>query len=182
MQLNVLEGRECGDCHVCCVALTVDSPEFQKHSGCTCVHALPDLRCGVYPSRYPVCRAFECGWRIFKWVRPTLRPDRTGVLVTAYGESGTAGQGVVIYLLEPGALEAEGLAETVAAAVAGGVPVMVGIPGPPGHTYGFVGVTDEISGAVRARDKPAVLRILAEAREWGLGVQTEPVVLANPTG
>lgn len=182
MQLNVLEGRECGECHVCCVALTVDLPEFQKHSGCACVHALPDLQCGVYANRYPVCREYECGWRLFKWVRPTLRPDRAAVLVNAFGEAGSGEQGVVIYLLAPEALAAEGLAETVAAAVAAGVPVMVGVPGPPGHTYGFVGITDEISGAVQARDKAAVLDILAAARERGLAVETEKVSLVGRLG
>ncbi len=182
MELNVLPARECGECHVCCEALTVDSREFQKHGGCACVHALPDQSCGIYASRYPVCREFECGWRIFKWVRPSLRPDRSRVLVSAFGEFGPAeNQGIVVYLLEPRALEAEGLAETVAAAVAAGVPVMVGVPGPPGHSFGYVSVTDEIRNAVQARDKPAVLHILSRAREWGLAVKTEPVVLQDRT-
>lgn len=185
MQLTVLPGRECGECHVCCEALTVDSAEFQKHGGCQCVHALPDRNCGIYANRYPVCRQFECGWRIFKWVRQSLRPDRSGVLVSPFGEPDTGpakAQGIVIYLLEPGALDAEGLAETVAAAIAGGVEVMVGVHGPPGQTSNYVSVTEEIRGAVRARDKRAVLDVLRQAREWGLGMKFEPVVLPDRSG
>ncbi len=178
---TVLPGRECADCHVCCQVLTVDSPEFRKHGGCLCPHAREDASCGIYPDRFPICREFECGWRIFKWVRLSLRPDQSGVLISKFQDHAQgAREGIIINLLSEAALEADGLAETVAAAVGAGAPVMVGVPGPPGHTFGYVEATDALQQAVQTRDKPWLLDILRQARDCGLAVERQPVTLDAP--
>ena len=183
MEQDILPGRECGGCNVCCVALTIDDPELQKVQGYRCKNAQADNSCAIYAARPRTCRDFNCGWRLLKWVRESLRPDRSGVLVRLHygvaGKGGEAQQGVIFTLLNSRALKADGLAEFVAAAVAADVPVYVGIPGPPGHTSGQARVNDALTHAVQTRDKPAVLEVLRRARQQGLAGKYVPVKLKH---
>jgi hypothetical protein len=174
-----IAGRECGTCTVCCTALTIDDPELQKVQGYRC----KNLRvggCGIYPTRPQACRAFFCGWRQLKWVRETLRPDTSGVLVRLHYEISQArGRklGVMVTLLTDAAVKAEGLAETVAAAVAADIPVFLHVPGPPGYTAAEARMNDVLRDAVLTRDKAALLDILRRARAKGRAGKFKPVVL-----
>jgi hypothetical protein len=183
----LVPGRECGGCDVCCVELTIEDPELQKVQGYRCRHLSPGQGCGIYATRPRTCREFHCGWRSLKWVRETLRPDRSGVLVRLHYEvaksTGVPRLGVIFSLLTEASLKAEGLAESVAAAVNAEIPVHIHVPGPPGHTAGQARINEILLDAVRARDKPAVLRILREARKRGLVGDHRPIVLApQPDG
>lgn len=105
-----------------------------------------------------------------KWVRESLRPDTSGVLVQLAGEiasDGTKQLGVAIVLLNRAALKADGLAETVAAAVAARIPVFLTIPGPPGYTSARAKINTYLEPAVAAKDKAAVLAFLDQAQRKG---------------
>jgi len=184
-EAELIPGRECGDCNVCCVALTIDDPELRKPQGYRCRNTLPDKRCAIYERRPRTCSDFNCGWRQLKWVRPTLRPDTSGVLVRMQYEvsrdRGSAELGIIVTLLTNASLKAEGLAETIAAAVAAGVPVHLHVPGPPGYTAGHVRINEALIGAVQARDKAAVLEILRRARAKGRSGDHVPIVLGKGT-
>jgi Fe-S-cluster containining protein len=181
--LQLVAGRTCGSCNVCCVDLTIDDPELQKVQGYRCPHAQRDHSCGIYATRPHTCRTFFCGWRRLKWIRESLKPDRSGVLVRLHGEisktDGTKRLGVEFTLLNAAALKAEGLAESVAAAVAADVPVFLSIPGPPGYTSAQVRINEALRDAVLARDKAAVLRILQEARAKGRSGERQRIVLSR---
>lgn len=185
---DLIAGRECGPCTVCCTALTIDEAELQKPQGYRCRHLSPHGGCGIYPTRPRTCRTFYCGWRVLKWVKEPLRPDRSGVLIMQHGEvskqTGRRSMGIMIGLLTPGSVKAEGLAETVAAAVAADVPVYVHIPGPPGFTAATARINEALRDAVLTRDKPGVLRILREIRNKGLSDKRKfiPVVLTGRGG
>lgn len=170
---EVIEGRECGSCNVCCVALTIDDPALYKVQGYRCPNLTAQSGCGIYPTRPHTCRAFECGWRLLKWVKPGLRPDKTGVLVRL--RRAAAGFEIVISLLDRKALKSDGLAETVAAAVAAGRPVYLDVPGPPGYTSALGRIDEALADAVAARDKPAVLEILRQARKQGQAGPKVPI-------
>lgn len=175
-----LPGRDCGACNVCCVALTIDDDQLQKPQGYRCRNAKPDNSCAIYPDRPQTCRSFNCGWRLLGWVRAPLRPDTSRVLIRLHRETSAArgeALGIVVTLLDHAALKAEGLAETVAAAVAAGIPVYLHVPGPPGHTASQARINAALEGAVLARDKPAVLDILRRARAMGKAGKHEPLVL-----
>jgi hypothetical protein len=178
MEGEVIPGRECGACNVCCVALTIDDPELQKVQGYRCKNALPDNSCAIYPTRPRTCRGFNCGWRLLKWVKPTLRPDRSGVLVRLHHD-GAEEFGIIVTLLNRGALNAEGLAETVAAAVAAGLPVYLHIPGPPGYTSAQARIDGALADAVATRDKAAVLEVLRQARKQGRAGKYVPIRLKH---
>jgi Fe-S-cluster containining protein len=181
---NVLvPGRTCGSCNVCCVALTIDDKALQKVQGYRCRHTLPDNGCAIYETRPDTCRTFFCGWRRLKWIRETLRPDISGVLVRLQYEVSSATNtqrlGVAFTLLNNASLKAEGLAESVAAAVAAGVPVYLHIPGPPGYTASQAKINDVLQHAVATKDKAGVLRVLRQARAKGRSGKHEPVVLSH---
>lgn len=166
----LVEGRECGGCTACCVALTIQEPALSKPQGFRCRHLVAAAAgggCGIYPDRPTTCRTFHCGWRQFRWVRETLRPDLSGVLIRRHREqardTGQSAQGVIFSLLGRHGLRAEGLAETVAAAVHAGVPAYLGVQGPPGHTSGVARMNEALEQVVRFRDKPGLLAILRRA-------------------
>jgi len=184
-QGRLVEGRDCGTCNVCCVALTIDDPELKKVQGYRCQHLKPGQGCSIYASRPHTCRTFYCGWRRLKWVRESLRPDRSGVLVKLDGEinpDGTQQLGVSITLLNRAALKADGLAETVAAAIAARVPVFLNIPGPPGYTSAKARLNAHLEAAVAMRDKGAVLSFLADALRQGRRGERRRIVLQAQRG
>lgn len=181
--MELVPGRGCGSCNVCCVALTIDEPDLRKVQGYRCRNAQRDNSCAIYEARPQTCRAFFCGFRRLRWVRDTLRPDVSGVLVRLHQEvsaaDGTARLGVIVTLLSRAALKAEGLAETVAAAVAAGVPVYLHVPGPPGYTSGQARINEALGDAVAMKDKVAVLGILREAYAMGSRGERKRIVLGR---
>lgn len=180
----LVPGRECGGCDVCCVHMTIDEPALRKPLGIRCHNLLPpDNRCGIYQSRPNTCRRFFCGWRTFKWVKPSLRPDTSGVLVTmTFG--GDTGQGnitgAMFTLLHQEALKSGGLAESVAAIVASGAEVRVRIPGPPGPTRAIIRVDKVLRPAVLNRDKAGVLSWLSKAWDEGRTPRPQEIELSGP--
>ena len=168
---ETVPGRACGSCNICCIALTIDDPELHKPQGFRCRHNQRDNLCGIYESRPQTCREFHCGWMLLRWVKISLRPDQSRVLIRLRGlispEDGTRQLGIEVALLDKSALRAEGLAETIAAAVVAGMPVFLRIPGPPGLTSASARVNDVLEQAVLTRDKAEVMRILRRAYAEG---------------
>jgi Fe-S-cluster containining protein len=179
----LVAGRECGSCNVCCVALTIEDPRLHKAQGYRCKHARRDNGCAIYETRPQSCRSFFCGWRRLKWVREALRPDRSDVLVRLNGEfspeDGQERLAVEFMFLSPTALEAEGIAETIAAAVAARIPVSMSVPGRPGYTYAHARINEPLEEAVKTRNKPAMLAILAEIYALGQSGPRERVTISR---
>jgi hypothetical protein len=177
--LPLVSGRECGECNVCCVDLTIDDPALQKPQGVRCPNAMADNGCAIYDSRPDTCRTFFCGWRMLRWVKPTLRPDTSGVLVTLTYHDKTSRMlqpgeidsraltGVMFCLLREEGLDADGLAESVAAAVASGTIVHFSVPGPPGLPSAIVRIDESLKPAVQNRDKTGLLNALRAAWREG---------------
>lgn len=183
MKPNLVPGRTCGACDVCCVVFTIDEPELRKLQGHRCPHLIRGEAgsCGIYHARPWTCRDFNCGWQYLRWVK-VARPDQSGVLVAYHdepAEDGTVRTGIVITLLNDGAVGADGLAETVAAGIAAEVPVYVDVPGLPGYTNARGRLNEALRDAVVARDKAAILQFLREAQEIGRSVSTTRVALAE---
>jgi len=181
MEAQLIAGRDCGSCNVCCVALTIDDPELHKPQGYRCRNTQRDHSCAIYEKRPQTCRTFQCSWRQLKWIRETMRPDISGVLVRMHREispqTGEERMGVIFMLLTKKALKAEGLAESVAAAVAAEVPVYLQVPGPPGYTSSQARLNDVLRHAVMTKDKPAVLEVLRQARAQGEKGERRRIVL-----
>ena len=71
--------RDCGGCRVCCEHLVVQTSEFSKPAGQMCGHACA-AGCGIYETRYPVCRDWFCLWRYLPGLAEEARPDRSGIM------------------------------------------------------------------------------------------------------
>ena len=79
--MHLVKDRSCGECSVCCVALNVDTKEFQKLPGVACSHLCKSGGCAIHDMRYEVCRTYHCGWRYLDQLGDDWRPDRSGVLI-----------------------------------------------------------------------------------------------------
>ncbi len=175
-----MPGRDCGTCSVCCVDLTIDDPALRKAQGIRCRNLNADDRCGIYLTRPNTCRIFYCGFRRLDWVSETLRPDTSGVLVgLAYADTARQTLCVSFTLLTRSALKAEGLAESVAAAVAAGLPVELIVPGPPGHTSGWARINDALRDVVALNDMAGVRRILRQGWQVLVSGDHQPIVFGD---
>jgi hypothetical protein len=70
---------DCGGCTVCCTALPIEA-DFTKPAGVACRHCTP-TGCGIYETRYAICRGFLCGWLLLPGLDESWRPDRSGILI-----------------------------------------------------------------------------------------------------
>jgi hypothetical protein len=71
----------CGECSVCCEALTFDIGGTRKLSGVMCPHCRPPHGCGVYDTRWEICRTYLCGWRHLG-LPQEWRPDKSEILIS----------------------------------------------------------------------------------------------------
>ncbi len=186
MQVDILvQGRVCGPCDVCCRVPTIDEPALQKLPGYRCENALPGGGCAIYEARPRTCRDFFCGWRRLKWIGEAMRPDLSGVLVRLLREAtpveGVDRFAVAFTILDESAVAAKGFAEAVAAAVSAGIGTYLIVPGPPGHSSSQMRINEDMVDTVRRRDKPAMLRRLAELRAQGAAAEHRPIILASHT-
>ncbi len=164
--MPLVPGRDCGTCHACCTALTVNDGGLFKPQGIRCPKLTDKGLCDIYEDRPSDCAAFYCGYRRLKWVKDTLRPDQSGVLVViGYIDPAKWEVGCSITLLTEQALDAPGLLETVAAAIAMDMPLDFIVPGPPGHTSGWARMNDALRPVVQSRDMAALYKILKETRD-----------------
>lgn len=153
-------GKQCGACNACCVDLTIDTPEFKKPGLAPCPH-LAAQGCGIYATRFKVCRDFLCGWHLTAELGDDWRPDLSGVLILDIAQASLpavyrpAGNGVQ-FLITGGeeAIARPGFAEYVAGLVTRGVGVYLTVAAP--HAL----VNEHFQPVAAAGDVPAMVRTL----------------------
>jgi hypothetical protein len=84
--MNLVQGRECGDCVACCVTLEIQDPQIAKPADVFCKHCTGH-GCAIYDTRPPVCRDWYCLWRRDKNLPDNLRPDQCGVIFSIDGDA-----------------------------------------------------------------------------------------------
>jgi len=156
--VELVSGRSCGDCTVCCVVHSFDSPEFRKLPGVPCGH----LReggggCVIHETRFAACRTYHCVWRFLPGLGEGWRPDRSNVLVDFQTEDLPAQYpkrpGIRLTLAGPReAAFNPAFLDFVAQLVANDVPAFLTIPGPPGHFPASGFLNDALKSAADARD------------------------------
>lgn len=161
VQPNLVPGRECGHCTVCCYALPIDTGEMQKLSGAVCEHCT-GRACAIYETRPSNCRGFYCAWRLLPQLDDDWRPDRSGILVTPQSENIPPAfalrEGIEFMVLGgEAAIRRPGFAEFVATLVHRRVPVFLAIPGPVGMIAARVFANDLLQQSVARRDRAGVV-------------------------
>ncbi len=172
-------GRSCGECTVCCTALVVDSPAFRKVGGVACSHCTT-AGCAIHATRYPVCRAYFCGWINAPELDDAWRPDRSGVIVmprtadTSHGRDSAEG---VEFLVTGGvdAVSRSGFAQAVLSLISGGIPVFLGVPGPSGFYPARMQLNEALASLAQRRDTAGAVRKFCEILHASRHHTFEPV-------
>jgi hypothetical protein len=164
--VELVEGRKCGECTVCCTVHHIDTKEFQKPPGISCPH-LCAQGCSIYTTRYPICREYHCGWRYLEFLSDNWRPDKSGVLMqfspTAELPPGyETGVSFILVARPPGGFT-RALYHYVAHLIADGVHVMLAVPGPPGEYPVVAFLSEELRQAALRRDYAPIEAVFAEA-------------------
>jgi hypothetical protein len=129
--IELVPGRACGECTVCCTAMAIDKPEIQKEAGATCRHCAAG--CTIYETRPALCREFYCGWRQLPILDDSWRPDKSGVFVEIELVDGQTGLSLVLTGNPLKTVRRTWFIDFVAIGVGGDVPMLLGIPGPKGR-------------------------------------------------
>lgn len=183
--MQLVAGRECGECSVCCVLLTVDTPEFQKLPRTPCVHLGPGGKgCTIHATRFPICHVYHCAWRYLAALGNEWRPDRSGVLLEFQSDGLPAH-----YPKRPGLrVTLTGATETVfepgfvvllTQLIATGVPVILSIPGPKGHYPAAAFLNDALAEPAKAKDSARIAAVLRQILSGLEGHIYNPVVLRH---
>jgi hypothetical protein len=171
--MELIPGRDCGDCTICCTWPTINQPEIQKVSGSTCKHCTAK-GCGIYADRYPVCRRYYCAWRTVDIFGDDWRPDKSGVLpyVETEGISEdfdlSTGIGLMLVGHAGHIVRQKWFQDFVVTGVLSSVPLFLSLPGPRGHQAATVSLnTEEMVEAIRqGRIKDALEKALKILRGW----------------
>ena len=121
------DARSCGQCTVCCTLLAIETPELRKLPGVACQHCTAQ-GCGIYETRYPICRTYYCGWFGLPDLDESWRPDRSGVLLSPHD----GGIELLVFGGE-GAIRRPAFVPFVATLLSSRTPVFLAIPGPAGR-------------------------------------------------
>ena len=76
---QLVPGRSCQDCTLCCKLLAVH--ELQKPSQSWCDHCEIGVGCNIYEARPGDCRTFYCGWRLDPRISDAWRPRDSRMVV-----------------------------------------------------------------------------------------------------
>jgi hypothetical protein len=153
--LDLVPGRICGECTLCCTVMAIDKPDIQKQAGATCRHCRGG--CTIYETRPALCRDYHCGWRQLPILDDGWRPDRSGVFVELEEVEGQTVLSLVLIGNPLRTVRQSWFIDFVMTGVRGHVPLTLGICGPPGFQGASLPLNTremfEAAGASRARVK-----------------------------
>ena len=149
-----LPDRPCGECSVCCTYKPIDAPGFAKAPGLACQHCLPAGGCGIYETRFEICRTYRCGWKYLDWLPEAIRPDRSGVLIDIV-EAQTPGyelEATLLAIRDGADFERNPIPDIIASLIEQDVLVYIARPGPPGMLNAKTPMNERLGPTIRNRD------------------------------
>jgi hypothetical protein len=175
---DLVPGRRCGSCTVCCKTLKISAPELKKPSDVLCPNCTR-AGCRVYESRPSVCAEYHCGWRVLRHLSDDWRPDRSGVLIDVVEQDQAIPAGFRQVALKfdvidsPGVLSWEPLIRFIGSEIGRGHPVFLGTPAPVGYERRKVFLNHMMAEAVAARDLAHMIDGLRRAFQIGVADATK---------
>lgn len=92
---EIVEGRNCEGCGLCCMVPEVHA--LEKPLGAWCRHCTTRKRCDIHPTRPQECRDFHCGYLTLASLGEEWKPSKSKIIVTVEND----GQRVLA-LIDPG--------------------------------------------------------------------------------
>jgi hypothetical protein len=171
--MTLIPGRDCGECTVCCVWPTINKPEIQKQSGAACRHCTQQ-GCGIYETRYPICRSYYCAWRTVDIFGEDWRPDKSGVMpyveTEGIAENFDLSTGIGLMLVGNPLqiVRQKWFQEFIVTGVMNSVPLFLSLPGPRGHQAATVSLNTEqmLDAIARETVKDALEAVVKILRGW----------------
>lgn len=80
---NVVAGRSCGTCTLCCRLPDIDL--LDKPANVWCRHCVAEKGCSIYADRPSVCRDFLCLWMTDAGLAEAWEPSRSHMMVYRQG-------------------------------------------------------------------------------------------------
>ena len=169
---DLVPGRACGSCTVCCKTLKIDAPELKKLAGVLCAHCTEGGGCRIYDHRPPACAKWYCGWRKIPELPDHWRPDRCGILV-CFGNEGIPPEFPQLALEfnivdSPRVLAWDPLIKFIGSEIANRRPVFLGTPAPVGYERRKLFLNYAMADAVRLRRRALMLECLEAAYRLGM--------------
>jgi hypothetical protein len=157
--LDLVPGRDCGDCTVCCTVMAIDKPDIQKQAGITCRHCT-GTACAIYETRPVLCQHYHCGWRQLPILDDSWRPDRSGVFVEIEVIDDETAISMILTGNPLKTIRQDWFLEFVATGADGGVPLYMGIPGPIGFKGASLLITTRQMAEAARQSRSKVREIL----------------------
>jgi hypothetical protein len=150
--VEIIAGRDCGGCTVCCTVKAVASDAFVKAPGVRCEHCA-QAGCSIYPSRPDVCAGYQCGWRFLPWLPQRLRPDTAGVIFDPIAPpAGFALAVAVCAVADAAVFQGDEVREVIGALIRKKVAVYLSLSKDAGLLNAMVLANPILSEAVAAQD------------------------------
>jgi hypothetical protein len=164
---NLVPGRECGGCTLCCRLPAVDTPELQKQAGVLCDQCTVSQGCAIHAQRPQVCRDWFCGWRRLPRLDEGWRPDRWGVMIALGADQVPPGyapyESTKFIVADDGPwLAGPAFLSYLAGLVSAGAAAYLAVPGPPGHHNLKALLNPHVRDAAARRDGDAMARIVRD--------------------
>jgi hypothetical protein len=80
VDLQIVAGRSCAGCTLCCALLAID--ELDKPRGQNCTHCDIGIGCKIYDARPPSCANFYCGYLLNQSLGEDWRPLNCGIVLS----------------------------------------------------------------------------------------------------
>lgn len=84
-EAQVVPGRECGSCTLCCKVYNV--VELGKAAGKWCSHCKPGQGCTIHDNLPSECAAFNCLWKTMPAMSMQWKPDQSKMVLTFHPET-----------------------------------------------------------------------------------------------
>jgi hypothetical protein len=175
--LELVQGRTCGECTLCCTVMAIDKPDIQKEAGVKCRHCSGD--CTIYQTRPTLCRDFYCGWRQLPILDDSWRPDRSNVFVELEPMNDKIGLSLVLVANPLKTVRQTWFIDFVITGVRGNVPLELGIPGPKGYQGAVLPLNTREMYAAASTSRSCVKDLLEKEVKRLSTHQFEPRIITN---
>jgi len=176
--MELVPGRECGGCTVCCTELHINAAALKKLAGVRCPNLRDDCLCAIYQTRPRTCSDFECGWRVMAALGDHWRPDRCGIVLIPKTKGNPPGYrgdaGVQIMIRDRSALHNDELPGLIAAWVGARVPLFLTLAAPVGYLARSAFLNAAAEEIVKRQDRAGLIKLLDDMVDGLERLRPEP--------